>query len=64
MAGSVPHYVALGWSEANRGCVTTVEARRVDVLRDDRASEDCHSVDGSATAVVNAFWKLQGAARR
>jgi AcrR family transcriptional regulator len=45
MAGSVPHYVALGWSEANRGCATTLTDRGVDVSRD----------DGPATIVMRSM---------
>jgi hypothetical protein len=35
MGGSVPHYVALGWSEANQSCVTGVDDRGVGVSHDD-----------------------------
>ena len=35
MGGSVPHYVALGWSEANRDCVTGVDDRGVGMSHDD-----------------------------
>ena len=35
MAGSVPHFVALGWSEAKRRCVPTLEDRSADASGDD-----------------------------
>ena len=46
MAGSVPHFEALGWSEAKRGSVSTVKADgSVDVSRD----------DGPATIVIQSM---------
>jgi hypothetical protein len=45
MGGSVPHYVALGWSEANRGCIPTLEDRSAHASRN----------DGPATIVIKSM---------